>query len=434
MKKSRSLWVTLGMIPALSLALAACGGNEADSNNGGDGNGEASGENNLEDFEVEAEEGAELTLWSDGDEQLEWAEEMAASFEEEHGITVDVEEVSQEDAPERLATDGPSGQAADVFASTHDRIGRAISAGLVLENFWPEEYEENFLEASIEATSFDGMLYGYPTGIETYALFYNEELVDEEPGSMDEMIDMAAEMTEGDQYGFMMEPANFYFNYAFIGGYGGYVFGDDNTNVDDIGLNNEGAVEGVELLTTMRDEVLSGLTAEDITADIKTALFEEGSLGFDIDGPWAVRGYEDAGVDFNVMPLPELSNGEVPTSFSGTRGFYVNSYSEFPDAASLLAQHMSSEESLLAAFETTGQLPPHVDIAESDEIQSDEIASAFLEQAQSAVPMPNVPEMPLVWEPMESAVIDVWNNDADIQEALDQAVSTIETAIEEQQQ
>ncbi len=409
------------------MVLAACGAEEEVPEEA-----ESDGEEAV-DFEVVPEEGAELMLWSDGDEQLEWAELMAEKFEGEYGVPVQVEEVTQEDAPERLATDGPSGQAADVFASTHDRIGRAISAGLVLENFWPEEYEEEFMEAAITATSFEDELFGYPSGIETYALFYNTDLVEEAPETMDELLEVASELTEGDRYGFMMEPQNLYFVYAFLGGYGGYVFGDEGTDINDLGLNNEGAVQGTELLLRIRDEVVPGMANEDITYDVRTALFEEGNLAFDINGPWAVRGYEEAGVDFNVVPLPELENGESPTSFSGTRGFYVNAYTDYPDAASLLAQFITNEENLLEAYEITGALPPRLELVEHDDIQSNPISVGFLEQASHAVPMPNVPEMPLVWDPMEAAFTEVWNQDVDPQEALDRAVDTIETAIEEQQ-
>jgi arabinogalactan oligomer/maltooligosaccharide transport system substrate-binding protein len=419
---------------ALTLGLAACGApaEEAPEETVDEGGG--AGEEAV-DFEIVPEEGAELLLWSDGDEQLIWAEQMAEKFEAEYGVPVQVEEVNQEDAPERLATDGPQGLAGDVFASTHDRIGRAISAGLVLENFWPEEYEEEFMEAAITATSFDGELYGYPSGIETYALYYNTDLVEEAPETMDELFEVASELTEGSQYGFMMEPENLYFMYAFLGGYGGYVFGEDGSNPDDVGLNNEGAVQGTEeVLVRMRDELLPGFANEDITYDVRTALFEGGDLAFDINGPWAVRGYEQAGVNFNVAPLPLLGNGENPTSFSGTRGFYVNAYTEYPDAASLLAQFITNEENLLEAYEITGALPPRLALTDHETIQDNEISVGFLEQATHAVPMPNIPEMPLVWDPMAAAFTEIWNQKADVQESLDRAVRTIEQAIQEQQQ
>ncbi|MFV8829028.1 sugar ABC transporter substrate-binding protein [Alkalihalobacterium sp. APHAB7] len=431
-KKTKLL--TASVLLTSSMMLAACGGAADEEVQEDTGIGEDTTEETVEDFEIVPEEGAELLLWSDGDQQLEWAELMAEKFEAEYGVPVQVEEVNQEDAPERLATDGPQGMAADVFASTHDRIGRAISAGLVIENFWPEEYSKDFMEAAITATSFEGELFGYPSGIETYALYYNTDLVEKTPETMEELFEMAGELTEGKQYGFMMEPANLYFLYGFLGGHGGYVFGDDGTNPEDIGLNNAGAVAGTEEILLPLKELNQGMAVEDITYDVRTGMFEGGELAFDINGPWAVRGYEDAGINFNVAPLPILSNGENPTTFSGTRGFYVNAYSEFPDAASLLAKFITNEENLLAAYEITGALPPRFALTEHEDIQSNPISVGFLEQATHAVPMPNIPEMPLVWGPMEAAFTEIWNRNVDVQEALDRAVNTIETAIREQQQ
>ncbi|RBW69824.1 sugar ABC transporter substrate-binding protein [Bacillus taeanensis] len=429
----KSSFLAFILLLTFSMLLAACGGGDKEAAEGNGSEGEGT-DPLAEDYEVVPEEGAELLLWSDGDQQLKWAEKMAEKFEAEYGVPVQVEEVSQEEAPERLATDGPTGLAGDVFASTHDRIGRAISAGLVIENFWPEEYKEEFMDGAIEATSFDGTLYGYPTGIETYALYYNKDLVEKAPETMDELLKVAGELTEGDRYGFMMEPPNLYFHYGFFGGYGGYVFGDNNTDVSDIGLNNEGSVKAVELLTRIRDELTPGMKAEDITYDVRTALFSEGKLAFDINGPWAVPAYKEAGVNFGVAPLPMLDNGKNQPSFSGTRAFYVNAYTEYPDAASLLAQFLSNEENLLESYEMTGALPPRLSLVEADAIKSNPISAAFLEQASHAVPMPNVAEMPLVWDPIGAALTDVWNNKADIQKSLDGAVNTIETAIKEQQQ
>jgi len=356
-------------------------------------------------------------------------------FFKKYGVPVTFEEVEHTDAPEKLKTDGPAGLAADVFAAPHDHLGSMVSAGLVLENFFPEEYQDKFMKSAIEGTTVDGTLYGYPTSIETYALFYNKDLVKKLPKTMDELITQAKELTDirNNKYGFMMEVANLYFVYSFIGGYGGYVFGDNNTNPKDIGLNNEGAVKAGKLMQRIHKEILP-LKVEDITYDVKQSLFNEGKLAFNIDGPWAVAGHRDAGVNFGVIPLPKLENGQTPTSFSGIRTFYVNAYTKYPNAASLFAKFATSEEMLLKRFEMTGQLPPVQSLLDNETIKNDEIASAFLEQAKYAVPMPNIPQMPMVWEPMASALTTIWNDGKDPKEALDAAVDQIKAGIATQGQ
>ena len=131
-------------------------------------------------------------------------------------------------------------------------------------------------------------------------------------------------------------------------------------------------------------------------------------------------------------PLPKLDNGETPKSFSGIKAYYVNSYSKYPEAATLLAQFASSEEMLLKRYEMTGQLPPKNSLLENDTIKQDEVSMAFLEQAQNAVPMPNIPEMQAVWGPMETAYTAIWNDGMDPKKALDAAYEQIEDAISTQ--
>lgn len=422
-------------------SLAACGGGTTENgqtSNGQTENGETdngqAGET-TEEFEVVPEEGASLLVWESDGPEGEFMQFVGAEFEEKYGIPVKFESVGHTDAPGQLRTDGPAGLGADVFAAPHDHAGSMEAAGLILENFWPEEYSADFMDAAIVGTTVDGVLYGYPTGIETYSIFYHKDLVDESdlPKTMDELIAMSKDYTDVDQnkYGFMAEVGNFYFMYAFIGGYGGYVFGDNNTNPNEIGLNNEGAVKAGHLMQRIKSETLP-LNSADISYDIKGSLFEDGKLMFDLNGPWAVQGYRDAGVNFGVMPFPTLDNGQVPTSFSGIRALYVNAYTKYPDAASLFAQFATSEEMLVKRFEMTGQLPPHTALLNNPIIKDDPVSAAFLAQAEHAVPMPNIPQMPVVWDPMGTALSVIWNEEKDPKEALDQAVIQIQDAIEGQ--
>lgn len=376
------------------------------------------------------EEGASLLIWDNGDSEGEWTQFVAGEFTKKYNVPVKVEVVGHTDAPGKLKTDGPAGLGADVFSAPHDHLGEMVQAGLILENFYPDDYNKQFLEAATVGTTMGGTLYGYPTAIETYALYYNKDLVSKVPATMEELIEQSKQFTDKDanKYGFMMEVANFYYDYAFIGGYGGYVFGNNNTEPADIGLNNEGAAKAGALLQRLHNEILP-LKNEDITYEIKDTLFNEGKLMFNINGPWAAKGYKDAGVNFGVAPIPALDNGKVPTSFSGIKGYYVNSYTKYPEAASLYAQFATSEEMLLKRFEMTGQLPPRTALLDNPTLKNDEIAAAFLTQASSAVPMPNIPEMQTTWGPMGAALATMWNDNTDPKAALDSAVQQINEAI-----
>lgn len=420
----------------LIFTLAACARGNSPSNNQSTSGGNDPVIQNSDSEEIVPEEGASLLIWESEGPEGDFMLYVAEEFEKKYGVPVKYESVGHVDAPGQLRTDGPAGLGADVFSAPHDHVGSMEAGGLILENFWPAQYQADFMSAAIDGTSIDGKLYGYPTGIETYGLFYNKDLIDEAdlPKSMDELISLSADYLDlnNNHYGLMAEVANFYFIYAFIGGYGGYVFGDNNTNPNDIGLNTEGAVKAAELMKRLKREALP-LASADISYDIKGSLFEDGQLIFDLNGPWAVQGYLDADVNFGVMPFPELDNGQVPTSFSGVRALYVNAYTKYPDAASLFAQFATSEEMLVKRFEMTKQLPPHTALLNNPTISEDPVSAAFLAQADHAVPMPNIPQMDLVWEPMGAALDVIWNDDSsNPQTVLDQAVQQIKDAIDAQ--
>lgn len=415
----------------LVIMLAACGNNGSNNVGGGNTGGQSDGgSEDYDDSAVQLEPGASLIIWDNKDSEGEWAQYVAEEFTKRYGVPVKYENVNHTDAPGKLQTDGPAGLGADVFNAPHDHTGNMAAAGLILENFYSEEMRSEHIDAAITGASFDGKLYGYPIAVETYGLFYNKDLVDKAPGTWDELIEMAKAFTDtkNQKYGFMMEVANFYYNFAFIGGYGGYVFGNGNTDPSDLGLNSEGAVKAGEFMQRLHNEVLP-LMNEDITYDIKNSLFQEGKLMFDLNGPWAAAGYMDAGVNFGIAPLPLLDNGKAPTSFSGIKSYYVNAYTKYPEAASLFAKFASSQEMQLKRFEMTSQVPTRLDLSSEPSIAEDPVVSGIIAQAAHAIPMPNIPEMQTVWGPMGSAFALIWNENQDPKKALDAAVSQIVDAI-----
>lgn len=390
---------------------------------------------------LEPEEGAELVLWGNGEEEAEWAEYVAKEFTDKYGIPVTYEVVSHTDAAGKLETDGPAGLGGDVFTGAHDHVGNMEAAGLIYDNYFAEDYKERFMEGAVSAVSAksDGeyKMFGYPLGIETVGLFYNQDLLDQmgfEPAeTMEELIQQSKEFMEINpgSYGFMIEPGNFYLTFGFLGGNGGYIFGDNNTNPDDIGLNNEGGIKAAELMKRIHDEILP-LKKEDITGDVISSHFNEGKLLYYVTGPWAVKGHQEAGVNFGVKTMPKLDNGEIPTTFSGVKALFVNAYSDYPKAATLLAQFATTDEMLLKRYEMTGQLPPSNALLENETIKSDKLNIAFLEQSQYSISMPNIPAMQHVWSGMEVAFTALWNGESEPKAALDKGVQQIRDAIDSQ--
>ncbi|AZK45067.1 sugar ABC transporter substrate-binding protein [Paenibacillus lentus] len=379
----------------------------------------------VQDGELMPEAGAELLVW-ESREEVAFTEEIARQFEEKYGVKVKIEEVAATDQVAKLTTDGPSGLGADVVIIPHDHLGNTAASGLILENdVFAEETKKNNTEASIIGATFDGKLYGYPRAAETTALFYNKSILPEPPKSFEELIDFGRTFTDKSKkkYALMWEAGNMYFNYPFIASGGGYLFGDNGTNKDDIGLAKEGVAEAMKVYQSLA-EILP-MNSGDINPDIKRGLFGAGDVAMDINGPWEVAGYKDAlGENLGVAPLPTV-NGKTAITFSGIKIYTVSSFTQYPNAAKLYAQFATTKEAQLLLNEKIGSVPTNLEALETDQIKNDPIVSGFAEQAKNSEPMPSIPEMANVWAPVNAAMAEIWNNKADPKVAMEKAITQI---------
>lgn len=383
--------------------------------------------------ELMPEEGAKLVIWESQGPEGEWVKFVGEKFKEKYGVEVVYEEVPQVDSLKKLTTDGPAGVGADVFASPHDKVGELVATGLARPNeISAERVQNDFMKAAADGVSMEGTVYGFPTGIETYALFYNKDLIADAPATFQEIIDFAKGYNnpKENKYAFMWDIANAYFSHSFIAGEGGYVFGKGGTDKTDIGLNTPDAVNGAKFMVSLK-EILP-VNAADSNSQIVDGLFSEGKAAMVMTGPWAVKGYMDAGVNFGIAPLPKLPSGKNPASFSGIRALFISAYTKYPNAAQLFAEFATTDEMLLKRFELTKQIPPVKALMENEAIKNDATVAPFLAQAQFAVPMPSIPEMGTVWDPYAAAFALMWNEGTNPQEALDTAATTIKEAIESQ--
>ncbi|MCZ0702304.1 arabinogalactan oligomer/maltooligosaccharide transport system substrate-binding protein [Natronobacillus azotifigens] len=429
MFKGKSFLVSVMLLLVMSMFLVACNGDETEETNGNteDQNTENVGDNTNgdagdEDSDV-PEKPESLTMWvNDEDAQFDAYEEITNNFTAEYGIDVELIPYSFLDQIDGLSLDGPAGQGPDLFFAPHDRMGDIHLQGLAAELELTDDQLASlggYNEEAVTSFSYEGVQYGIPAVVETYALFRNTDLVPEAPETMDDLMDIARDLTDGTNYGFLMEATNFYFSYPFLTAPGGYVFAQDADGIydaNDIGLNSPGAVQGAEMIGTWFEE---GLIPSGIDMDVINGLFNEGRVGMVVTGPWAIPDYRDAiGDSLAISPLP-TQDGENLNSFSGNKGWLVNYYTENLYWATELALFITNEESSTIYFETAGELPAHTEVDVDDEF----LAPIF-EQTLYAEPMPNIPEMSQVWDPIGDALDFVSQGD-NAQEVLDEAVDQI---------
>ncbi|WP_186575845.1 extracellular solute-binding protein [Aquibacillus kalidii] len=409
--------------------LAACGPEESNTEKDSEGKNEETNEGGSEEAAM-PEKPEKLTIWVNAEEKQEQAvKQITDKYTEETGIEVEAIPINMLDQIEKLDVEGPAGNGPDIIFQPHDRIGDLVLRGLVDPVNLGEKKSE-YTETAVNAVTYDGDVWGYPAVTETYALFYNKALVDEAPATMDDLMTIAEEKTVPgeDKYGFLMEAANFYFTYPFFSGNGAYVFANENGNYDinDIGLNNEGAVKGGKLIQSWYE---NGYIPQDLTPDIMNGLFKEGKVAAVINGPWMVREYSDAiGEDLVAAPLPVLDNGEHPKSFVGVKSYMLSYYSENKEWAQDLMAFMTNTENAMTYYEVAGEMPARVDSIDDPLIAEDPIYSAFAEQATYGEAMPAVPAMQQVWDPINNALSFISKGEP-VEDVLNEAVQTIKDNI-----
>ncbi|AZR72215.1 hypothetical protein BBF96_01665 [Anoxybacter fermentans] len=365
-----------------------------------------------------------LVIWESPGPETEFINSVKDEFTAETGIEIEVVGIDQLSQADKLALDGPAGKGADIVVWPHDRIGKAVMQGIIAPLDVTEEDLSPYIESAVDAMRYGGKVYGIPYAMETVALIYNKDLLPVVPNTMESLFTIAKELTDGEQYGFLYDINNFYFSYGFLSGYGAYVFKEteNGLNVEDIGLANEGAIEGAKLLLRFRKE---GLIPEGTDYSVADGLFKEGKVAAIINGPWAFAEYKKAGVNYGIAPLPKLSNGEYPQTFIGVKGYYISAFSENKDAALKFILWLTNKKNAYRHYKMNAIIPTHKEVLAMPEFKQNEDFLAFATQASRGVPMPNVPEMMQVWEPMANALTYILKEEATPEVALELAVEQI---------
>lgn len=406
---------------AISLSLAACGPQESGEGTSGTGAAE--------------EQGRELIIWEDI-EKTDGIQDAVAQFEEENDVTITIVEKPYAQQIEDLRLDGPGGTGPDVLTMAGDQIGTAVIEGLVKEVAVGEDVQSIYTDAAMQSQLVDGKVYGLPKAVESTILYYNKDLIAEEelPATLEEWYEYSKEATTGDQFGFLALFDQIYYAQSVMSGYGGYIFGQDadgNYDPSDIGLNNEGSLEGANYIQKFYEEDLfpAGIVGEQ-GINVLESLFTEGKATAIISGPWNVDPFTDAGVNFGMTKLPELDNGENMSSFIGVKSYNVSAYSENAELAEELLVFLANEENSRTRFEETQEVPAVEALANDPVVAESEVAQAVAEQSIFAELTPNIPSMNEVWTPADSALQTIATGRAQPEEALNQAVETIEGQIE----
>ncbi len=379
-----------------------------------------------------AEKGAKLIVWESAD-QYAYMYKIAQDFTRKTKIPVTVQkiEITEQIAKVTLAKKGAS-NSPDVLTLPHDKLGEAVSAKLVIpNNAFAAKTKGKTSKAAADAVTYNKVLYGYPKSIESVALIYNTAIVKSPPKTWDDVIKLSKVKSIHDpaakKYAAIW-PNGAYFNHTFIGSNGGFIF-KNRTDKSVLGLNSAGTVKSLTEYLKIRNALYpASLKVASIDYSFANSAFESKKAAMTINGPWAIKGYQDKGIKIGVAKIPAFGK-EVARPFSGVRGYYVSSKAMYPKAAQIFADWATEYYAQLELYKADKGIPATTSVAASTLLKKDPIILGFMNQFNDSVPMPNIPEMGSFWSNGDTMLADVFDKKLTPKAAADKAQANLKKSI-----
>jgi arabinogalactan oligomer/maltooligosaccharide transport system substrate-binding protein len=256
-------------------------------------------------------------------------------------------------------------------------------------------------------------------------MIYNKKLIATPPKTTAELVAAAKKLTDAKtgKFGLVYSYADFYYHAALMNGFGGGVFKGRTPT-----LNSAANVKSMELLLKWMD-VDKILPREPSTA-LVTSLFNEGKAAIVFSGPWFL-GEISKNIDYGLAPMPTINEaGNKPmTPWITVEGVYIAAPSKNKEAAYDFVKYATDVAAGKIMAIEGRQTPANKAVYNDAKIANDPVLKAFRFQVDHAVPMPNLPEMTMVWSPATTAMNAITKKSASPKAALDVAQKAVEQDI-----
>lgn len=367
-----------------------------------------------------------ITIWHDKEDEV--AAVLQQKFEElEPEIHVVLEKKS--DLTEALKMVGNDPNAApDMYFFAHDKIGVYAEIGILapITDIIPEEELNQYMDCTIEAATYKGTIYQLPIYYETLLFMYNKLYMDESevPTTTEELYTYMEENTKGGHYGFVEQHSTPYYAAGWINGFGGTILTEDGTP----GLDSEATIAALNY----HKKFVGLMPGETEYATVNT-LFKEGMAHSTIAGPWLIPTVRESGMDVGVAPMPTIDEAGTPISpYMGVQGVQVLKHAaeNKTEAVEKVLRALMDQSIQVELAQASGCAPANEACYKMEEVTSDEVVMAMKETAEYAVPMPNIPEMDVMWTVVGNLLTDINMSGKDVTESAKEAQQEAEQLIE----
>lgn len=377
-------------------------------------------------------EKSEISIWHDGDEGImDVLEEQVNSTLASDNISVKFEKKSGlTDQIKLYGNDEESGP--DLYMYAHDSLGTFVEMGVLapITDVVDEGVYGDMLPMTQKAGEYKEKQYLLPVYFETLLFMYNKGLWEGEvPSTTDDLYAYMQEHTDNaaGTYAVVNQHSTAYNVAPIINGFDGYIINDGA----EPGLNDENTKKAIEYNKKFAELQADG------DYNTVTTLFNEGKAAAIVGGPWLVSGIKDAGIDLGIKSLSEftLPNGNALAPYSGVQGIGVMKHAAETkkDAIAKVLTALADPQVGVALAEKANCAPANQKAYETAEVAENEMIAAMKRTAETAQPMPNIPQMSVMWGPAESLLAAVNKSGEDLDSAADKYQKEAETAIADMQ-
>lgn len=341
-----------------------------------------------------------------------------------------------------MCTAGPSGQGPDVIGGPHNEMGPMVACKTLAPVptwAWPASLQKKYIQAAVKATRIGGKIYSMPWDIETTGFYYNKSLIpakDFKPAKGDKYLRWSTLINRFKSLNlpsgglpFGWDPANFYYDYAFLSGNGAYVFKYSKKtgyNWKQMGVDTPAAVKAYTFLGDLVNKY--HLYQSSMADSVASSLFYSGKLAVYYTGPWNQPSMDKNHINYGLAPFPSFDGKHPSRTFSGLQVYAVNNYSSHKNEAASLVSYLSQNLGKAEA-NTVGRPSVIKSVLNSKSFQNNPVNKGVAKAALAGDPMPNIPEMNFVWTPMANAVTAVEQQKQTPAEALKNATAQINADI-----
>jgi Maltose-binding periplasmic proteins/domains len=370
-----------------------------------------------------------IKIWHDGDESImDTMEKDVNEMLEEEGIRVSFEKkAALTDQLKLYGTDEVNGP--DMYFYAHDSLGMLAEMGILAplsDILDTASLNGDLNEMTLEAVTYKDTQYMVPVYFETLLFLYNKGLWEGDvPDSTDELYAYMETHTdtEAGTYGVLNQHSTAYNVAPFINGFGGCIIDKEGNP----GLNLPETIEAVAY-----NQKFAALQA-DGDYNTVTTLFNEGKASAIIGGPWLLSGIKDAGIDLGIKSLSEftLPNGKALAPYSGVQGVGVLKHSAGAkkDAVEKVLSALASEKVGVDLVVNNNCASANEKVYHNSDVAANEMVLTMKKTADTAEPMPNIPQMSVMWGPAEGFLAAVNKSNEDVSQAAEDFQKEAVTAI-----